>query len=81
MLVDCNLFLLIDTEHFSPITDLSLLSISLGITSNPMVCDERIKWMKYAEHEQWLSFLPGPPTCQNFPDTSWQNISLPDPQG
>ena len=52
--------------------------LTLGITVNPIVCDGRIEWMKDGEQHGWLSFFIDPPACHNFPDISWENVSIPE---
>ena len=59
--------------------------------NNPLICDERIKWMKYGEQQRWLSFnyyYPNqqvnthyPPHCENFPGTNWEEVSIPESDG
>ena len=49
--------------------------------NNPLICDERMKWLKEGEEQGWLQFLGSPPTCENFPDMSWDKVSFPESDG
>ena len=63
------------------------------MSNNPLICDKRIKWMKDGEEQRWLSmsyldYIPlfiysyyYPPTCENFPDTSWDEVLIPESEG
>ena len=48
----------------------------LSLSGNPLCCDRRMVWMKRFERLGRLSWYPGgTPTCLNFPDKHWDNIS------
>ena len=48
--------------------------------NNPLICDERIKWMKDGQKQGWL-WIFNPPSCENFPDTRWDEVSIPESDG
>ena len=58
--------------------------LTIFIKNNSLICDMRMKWMKDGEAKRFLSFNHGfssPPTCVNFPDTSWNDVTIPESEG
>ena len=66
----------------------------LQMSNNPLICDKRIKWMKDGEEQGWLLSMSHlnyflllrypnyyPPTCENFPGTSWDDVLIPESEG
>ena len=66
--------LLLKILHF-----ISVENLALFIYNNPLICDERIYWMKVGESQSWLRVVVG--QCQNFPNSDWDDITLPQPAG
>ena len=51
------------------------LKLSLG--ENPLTCNWRLKWMKKAEEEGWLTLdIQSLPKCRNYQDVHWRRITL-----
>ena len=52
----------------------------LEVESNPLLCDERLCWLKEAERKNWIELdyiSPSPGKCANYPkDTYWIDINL-----
>ncbi len=48
------------------------------LKGNPMVCDNRLCWLKRAEAKGWISFVGGyfGPDCVNMPDLHWNEVDL-----
>ena len=51
------------------------LTLSLG--ENPLMCNWRLKWVKKAEGEGWLTLdSQSLPECTNYQDVHWKRITL-----
>ena len=53
--------------------------LDTSLSGNPLVCDERLCWVKRGAQDRWLWFAGSgtyKPQCANFPNTTWDDVDL-----
>ena len=59
----------------------SLGPLKLQLQGNPLECDEKLFWIKEAEHSGLITWVknrgdPAVPECENFSNENWKDVTL-----